>query len=118
MLKQSTDFRPFQPDAFVSLNPSIAYGIGHNINIAGGVSTVIADNTDVRGRFVVKKVFFLTEATRLTVETRINPSFQEAITPDNITYAHFSQKIKKTGTRLTAGMYIASSKDFIPDKPG
>ena len=120
LLKQSTDFRPFQPDAFVLLSPYVSYGIEHNINIAAGTNINITDETDVKGRFALKKVIFLSKDkdTRFTYETIITPSFMKAITPNNITYAHFSQKIRKTGTRLTVGMYIASSKDFIPDKPG
>lgn len=45
-------------------------------------------------------------------------SLTESITPVNLSYAHFSQRISKAGTRLTAGIYTQSSEHFFPNKTG
>lgn len=118
ILKDSNRFRPFSPDEFVSITPSVTAGVGHGIEASGGVATSINDGVRVRGDVSVKKVTFITGSTRFTVGMRVSPYLSESSGPDNFTYAHISQRIRKTKTSLTAGMYVAGNKQFLPDRPG
>jgi len=118
ILKDSNRFRPFHPKEFISITPSVTTGIGWNTEIAGSVGTSLTDKTTVKGDFSIKKVTFIAGSTRFTVGLRINPYLTETSAPDNFTYAHFSQRIRKTKTSLTAGMYVSGNKQFLPDRPG
>jgi hypothetical protein len=118
VIKDSTKFSTFHPDRFVSTSPSVIVGLPGNVNIQAGVNTNLGDGTEVEGRFSIKKVFFLDGATRLNIETRIDPNFMAATTPDNITYATISRRFRKTRTTITAGGYLANGDHFLPDKPG
>lgn len=118
LLKDSNNFRPFQPDGFVSIRPSFNYGMPHNVNVSMGILTDLADENRYRANFTVKKVVFLPHSTRFTVETGLRPSLQESSTPRHLSYAHFSKSFSKTKTRLTAGMYLANGDSFLPSRPG
>lgn len=106
VLKQSNRFRPFNDDGFVSLTPSFTMGVGRGFEISSGVGTNISDSTVVRGDFAAKKVWFLGSSSRLTLGGLVSPYMNNGEKPDSMIYSHFSQRIKKTKTSLTAGAYL------------
>lgn len=113
LLKESTRARTFCTDEYATITPSMTLGIGHGGEISTGVGTTLDGNTLVRGNFSAKKVWFLGASTRLTVGGSINPYFTQSKTPDNLLYSHFSHRIKKTRTSLTAGGYINGQKSVL-----
>ena len=115
ILKESTRFRPSGSDGYTSITPTIITGIGHGLELSVGVgSTIDKDfNTNVKGDIGLKKVIFLGSSTRLTVGGSITPSFMTSVTPDTFTYAHVTQRIKKTRTSLTAGAYMNGQQHFL-----
>lgn len=118
IIKQSTKFRPFGDDEFVNLTPTFTFGTGKGTETSLGAATALDGQTVVRGDFAVKKVFFIKESSRLTIGTRINPYFTGANTADTFTYAHFNHRIRKSRTSLTAGVYAASRKNYLPNHAG
>ena len=115
ILKGSTKFRPFEPDGYTAITPTVIMGIGHGMDISLGVgSTIDKDfNTNVKGNVGLKKVFFLGNSTRFTVGGDVSPSFMNSVTPDTFAYAHISQRIKKSRTSITAGGYMSGRKHFL-----
>lgn len=125
-IRNSNSFRPFSPDGFVRNSFNVTYGIGNNIETFLGITPInIRDreapqSNDVSATldFAAKKAFIITKTTKFVLVSRLNPRLTEAISPFNINYAFLSQQIPKTRSRITAGMYLANDRDFIPDKPG
>lgn len=115
ILKESTRFRPFSPDGYTSITPSIIMGIGHNIDLSLGAGATIDSDfrTKVKGDIGLKKVFFLGNSTRLTVGGSVSPSFMNTVTPDTFAYAHVTQKIKQSRTSITAGAYMSGKEHFF-----
>jgi len=110
ILKDSNRITPNDSSGVVT--PSVVFGLGHGFELSTGVATAISDTTIVRGNFAAKKVFFLGKATRLSVGGSIGPYFNGAASPDSFIYSHLTQKIRKTRTSLTAGMYAHGSKNM------
>lgn len=115
ILKESTRV---VPDNFVRLTPTVIFGLGKGFELATGVGTTLGDETIVRGDFALKKVFFIKGATRFTVGARISPYFNQNLEPDSFIFSHFSHRIKKTKTTLTAGMYVGNRQEITPSKAG
>ena len=98
------DSNTITPKDSVRVAPSVIMGLGHGMDLAVGVPLKINTNdghTGVKGEIGLKKVFFLGSSTRLTVGGEINPYLNSATTPDFLTYAHVTQKIKKTRTSIS-----------------
>lgn len=117
VLKDSNKFRPFSPGEFASFTPSVTLGVGHGAEVSTGVGTSIWSNNNVRGDVAAKKVWFMGNSTRFTVGGVVSPYLSQAVHPDTFIYAHFSQRIKKTRTSLTAGGYV-HGKSHLPDNAG
>lgn len=115
MFKSSNRFRPFERDGYASLTPAFTMGIGKNMELSTGVNTSIDNNynTSVRNDISAKKVWFLGNSTRLTVGGTIGPSLCEAVHPNTFLYSHLSQRIKKTKTSITAGVYMNGQEHFL-----
>lgn len=118
IIKQSNKFRPFGDEQYVNLTPTFTFGTGAGTETSVGASTALDGQTVVKGDFAVKKVFFIKEANRLTVGARVNPYFTGENTADTFAYSHFSHRIKKTKTSLTAGAYVASRQNYLPTYGG
>ena len=118
IFKESNRFRPYTPGKFAALTPSLTIGSGFGTELSGGVSTSLDGNTLVRGDFAAKKVFFIGSSSRFTAGVRLNPYLTEVTAPDTFVYSHLSTRIQKTKTSITAGVYVASKKDYLPDKTG
>jgi hypothetical protein len=118
IFKESNRFSPFAPDSFIAITPSLTIGTGHGTELSGGVATSIDGDAIVRGDFAAKKVFFLGNSTRLTAGAKLNPYLTEEAAADTFLYSHLTKRIKKTKTTLTAGVYVASRKDYLPEKTG
>src|SRR5574344_1147300 len=97
----------FTNSDYTKLTPTATIGIGHGMDFSFGVPTKIDKdyNTSTYGNIGLKKVWFVGNSTRFTAGGNISPSFNMPVTPDMYTYAHFSQKIKKTRTSITMGAY-------------
>lgn len=115
ILRQSNRFRPFEPDPFVTLTPSAAIGVGKDIEVLVGVATKIEDETEVKADLSIKKVFFITGATRFVVGTRWNPVLTSYDAPDSFTYAEIAQRIVKTKTLLVSGVTVVGRNEALPD---
>ncbi len=115
ILKESTRV---MPDDFVRLTPTVIFGLGKGFELATGVGTTLGDETVVRGDIALKKVFIIKGATRFTVGARVSPYFNQSSEPDSFIFSHFSHRIKKTKTTLTAGMYVGSRQEITPSKTG
>lgn len=115
LLKGSTSVGSFPSESYTSLTPSIIFGGGHGteFSLATGTKLNTARNTMVQGRFGVKKVWFLSSATRLTTGAAVLPSFSQVVHPGTFAYAHLSQRIKKTRTSITAGGYLSGEESFL-----
>lgn len=118
IMKESNRFSPFEDRGFVNMTPSFIFGVGKGTEVSAGASTMLDGQTVVKGDFAAKKVFFIKDSTRLTVGARINPYFTGANTADTFVYSHFSHRIRKSRTSLTAGAYVASRKNYLPNKGG
>lgn len=119
ILRLSNRFRPFEPEPFVTLSPSVALGVGKDTEVVVGVITRIDDeDTAVRADLSVKKVFFLNGTSRLVLGTRINPFLSEKSAPDSFTYTEISRRIVKTRTQLVSGVYVAGRREALPDRVG
>lgn len=106
IIKESNGINPFIDDKSYAITPSVTVGVGHGMQLTGGVATTIRDSTTVRGNFGLKKVFFVGNASRFTLGGSISPYFSHGYTPESFMYTHFSHRIKKTKTSLTLGGYI------------
>lgn len=115
ILKDSNKYGPLNGHA--SLTPSVTFGSGRGTELSTGVGTSFDGKTLVRGDIAAKKVWFLGGSTRLTVGGMINPYLNEHDIPDTFIYTHLSQRIKKTKTSLTGGLYLNGQHSF-PDKAG
>ena len=117
-IKQSTGFDPFYGSEFVNLSPSVTYGLGHGMNVYAGASTRINDSTVVRGNFGFKKVFYVRESSRLSVGGRISPYFNGGGNADTFAFSHMSHNFRKTKTSITAGAYVGSRRNYLPNTGG
>lgn len=117
LIKESNKFSPFVDRGYTSITPSFTFGAGHQTQFSVGAGTTLSDFNTVKGNFAAKKVFFLGNSTRLTVGGAINPYFNAGATPDSLVYTHLSQRIKKTKTSLTAGIYAHGQK-HLPNNAG
>ncbi|MDD3435648.1 MAG: hypothetical protein PHC64_00695 [Candidatus Gastranaerophilales bacterium] len=119
ILKDSNRMRPFAPGQYASITPSVTLGTGFGTEITAGVGTSIDDNHNTNAEFDLsaKKVWFLGSATRFTVGGTLSPSFTQSVHPDSFLFSHFSHRIKKTKTSLTAGTYFGGIKG-LPDNFG
>ena len=115
IFKGSNRYMPL--DGYAGITPSATIGIGRGIELSTGVATSIEDSTIVRGDIAAKKVWFLGSATRLTVGGMLSPYLNERAHPDSFVYSHVSQRIKKTKTSLTAGVYV-NGGNRLPDRTG
>ena len=115
MLKDSNRFRPFESEGFTSITPSFTLGIGKGMELSSGIGTTLDKNyhARVRNDISAKKVWFLGHSTRFTIGGTIGPSLSESVHPDTFLYGHFSQRIKKTRTSITAGGYMNGEEHFI-----
>ena len=124
-------FRPFQPDPYEVVTPSLVYGLSNTQELylnVGGLNFVetpspIPGSPPVSGispflGISYKKVFMLTPTTRYTIGNRMDVSLVSETTPTNFSYTHFSQEIPFTKTRLTAGIYTQSGTHFFPNRTG
>jgi len=118
ILKESNKASPFSPGGYANLTPSLVMGLGRGLEFSSGVATTLEGNTLVRGDFALKKVFFLGDSTRLTLGGRISPYLNNDYAPDTLAFAHMSQRIKKTRTSMTAGIYVASQRKCLPSNTG
>ena len=100
------------------MSPSVIFGVGHDIEISGGVSTFVSGDNAVRADIAAKKVFFLSNSLRLTAGGRVSPYLNRNSEPDSFVYSHLSHRIKKTKTTLTAGMYAANRQECLPSNVG
>lgn len=118
MLKSSVK-NQINENGYTKVTPSLTFGIGHGTDISVGVPVKInrSSDTQIEGNFGIKKVIFLGTATRLTLGGNISPSFNHSVTPTMFTYAHITQKIKKSKTGITAGVY-AQGKHHFPNQGG
>lgn len=117
ILKQSTKISPTTDDLSTVLAPVFTFGTGKGLEFSTGVGTTIQDNTFVRANLATKKVFFIGSGSRITIGGSVNPYLTETATPDTLFYTHFSQRIKKTRTSLTAGVYTQGQK-HMPNRAG
>lgn len=117
ILKESSKFSPYNDDFVANITPSVTFGTGFGTEFSAGVGTTLDKSTLVRGNLAAKKVFFIGNSSRLTVGGSINPYLSQSATPDTLLYTHFSQRIKKTKTSVTAGAYLNGQKSF-PNRAG
>lgn len=117
ILKESNRFNSHLDNGTTTLTPSVIFGTGHGFEFATGVGTTFNDNNIIKGNFTAKKIFFLGNSTRLTVGGSISPYFTTSTTPDSFIYTHLTQRIKKTRTTLTAGIYMHGQKR-MPNENG
>lgn len=116
ILKESNGFDPFS-NGYVTLSPNATIGIGRGMDITTGISTTLDGGTSVKGNIGTKKVWFLNNSTRLTLGGVVSPYLNEREHANTFIYSHFSQRIKKTKTSITAGAYLHGQNSF-PDKFG
>lgn len=112
------DSNVLSPNDFARITPSVIVGVGKGMEFSGGVATNMSDKNIVRADLGIKKVFFLTNNIRLTAGGRISPYLNQNGEPDSFVYSHFSHRIKKTKTTLTAGVYVSSRQECLPSKTG
>ena len=118
ILKESTGYRVFGSDQFVTIIPRIIYGAGKGIELSGGVQATIRDEPAVIGRFGVKKVFFTDSNTKLTFGARVNPDLNESVKSNNLIYSHLTHKINKTNTILVTGIAFLGEDRRLPNQAG
>lgn len=106
------------PDDFVRLTPAVIFGLGKGFEFSTGVGTALGDETIVKSDIALKKVFFINGATRFTAGARVSPYFNRNSEPDSFIFSHFSYRIRKTKTTLTAGMYVGGRQEITPSKAG
>lgn len=112
-------FKPYNPGAYANIQSYLLYGLGHNTEVIGGIAgLVFPNNISPILPLGAKKVFFITNYTKLTIVPLIFPHLNEAVTPLNLDVIHLSQEIPKIQTRFTAGIYLANGKSFLPSKVG
>jgi len=116
LLKDSNRFSPFD-DGYATITPSATFGLGHGFELSTGVATTLDKETFVRGDITAKKVWFIGNASRLTVGGTISPYLSESSRPNSFVYSHFTHRIKKTKTSITAGLYL-HGKNSGPDSAG
>lgn len=116
ILKDSNRYSPFL-DGHATITPSATFGIGKGMELSTGVGTSFGDGTTVRGDIAAKKVWFLGPSTRLTTGGMISPYLSEHSRPNTFIYSHVSQRIKRTKTSITAGIYLDGQNSF-PDRFG
>lgn len=117
ILKQSTRMEPFGEDLSTNLAPSATFGTGWGTEFSSSVATSLDSQTVVRGRFGLKKVWFLGSSTRLTAGGAVSPYFTKDGSPDSFVYTHLTQRFKKTKTSVTAGVY-AHGQSQMPNMAG
>jgi len=115
ILKDSNRYGPINGHS--SLTPSVTIGTGFGTELSTGVATSFDGKTSVRGDIAAKKVWFIGSSTRLTVGGVISPYLNEHNNPNTFMYTHLSQRIKKTKTSLTAGIYL-HGQNSCPDETG
>lgn len=118
IIKDSNRFDPFYPNESLNITPNLIFGTGKGTEASIGASTAIDEQTTVRADIGFKKVFFIKNASRFTVGTRLNPYLSGEKTMDTMVYSHLSYRIRKTRTSITAGGYVASRKNYLPNKGG
>lgn len=116
LLKDSNGFRPFS-EGYTSITPSATMGIGRGMELSTGISTKINDSTLVRSDIAAKKVWFIGSTHRITLGGIISPYLSEKNQPNSFIYTHFSHRIKKTKTSLTAGIYL-DGQNSLPENFG
>ena len=104
-------FRPFYPEPYEVVTPSLVYGLSNTqegyITVSGinfeetpnpiiGGSPVSGINPVLGPAY--KKVFQITPTTRYTIGNRMDISLTKSITPSNFTYTHLAQEIPFTKT--------------------
>lgn len=117
ILKNSTRVKPFSNTFSSSITPSVTIGTGFGTQFSTAVETAIGNETIVGGDISAKKVWFIGNSTRLTAGGTISPYFNQNNHPDSFVYTHLSQRIKKTKTSLTAGIYM-NGQNRLPDNFG
>lgn len=117
ILKDSNRFSPFSENGYASLTPSMTMGLGHGVEFSSGIGTMFNEETNIKGDLAIKKVWFLGNSTRFTVGGMVNPYFNQHERPNSFIYGHFSQRIKKTKTSITAGAYL-HGVNSCPDTSG
>lgn len=117
ILKDANRFSPFRDNGYTLLTPSVTMGVGHGIEVSSGVGTMLNENTSIKGDLAIKKVWFLGNSTRITAGGMINPYLNEHERPNSFIYGHVTQRIKKTKTSITAGMYLHGMNSG-PDRTG
>ncbi len=119
ILKESNRLNPFSSSNSGVITPSVILGLGHGFEFATGVGTTINQDSEsvVRGNLAIKKVFFINQSSRLTVGASVSPYLSLKATPDTVLYTHVSQRIRKTKTTLTAGVYAHGPRS-MPDRSG
>lgn len=110
IIKSSAKISPFSNGLSSVITPVFTFGGGKGTEFSAGVGTTIQSNTLSRANLSAKKVFFIGSGSRLTIGGSVNPYLTETATPDTLFYTHFSQRIKKTRTSITAGAYIHGQK--------
>src|SRR5574344_2373051 len=102
-------------DGYTDISPTAIFGIGHGCDFSLKVPVKINQdyNTSIKGDIGIKKVFFIGSSNRFTIGGSVAPSFNHSVTPDMFTYAHFTKKIRKTRTSLTAGGYLNGRNHFL-----
>lgn len=117
IIKSSNKISPFSDDLSSVLTPIFTFGTGKGIEFSTGAGTTLQEHTLVRGNLSAKKVFFIGSGSRLTIGGSVNPYLTETATPDTLLYTHFSQRIRKTRTSITAGAYVNGQR-HIPNMAG
>lgn len=118
IIKESNRFSPLPDKEFVNITPSVIFGVGKGTEVSAGASTALDGRCVVRGDFAAKKVFFIKESSRLTVGAKVSPYFSGGNAIDTFAYTHFAHRIRKTKTSLTAGGYVASRQNYLPNRAG
>lgn len=123
-VKGTVRFSPFQ-DGFVNGVPNVTHGLGFGTEMflafpIGAEKDLISQdyNTLVQAGIGVKIGRFITPKTKIAAGWQIAPSLQNASTPATVAYFLLSQSVPKIDVRLTSGMYLRNTREFLNQEPG
>ncbi len=115
IIKDSNRYTPL--NGYATFTPTTTMGLGRGMELSTGIATSLNKDTTVRSDIAAKKVWFLGSSTRLTMGGMISPYLNNNERPDSFIFSHFTHRIRKTKTSITAGIYL-NGQNELPKNTG
>jgi hypothetical protein len=111
-------FRPYKKGEYNIIGPKLIFGIPHAEIQMSPLAVITNGDTQPRMDLGIKSTINITKTTTFTGMYKTFIDLDKQITPFNLGYLTFAQRVPKINTRLTAGIYLANQKDYLPNKVG